>query len=222
MLIKIEKLSLLEYKVNNDEIELFNTCFKNIIGKERNQLRKLETLIYRDNLNENTQNMKALTFLKTKMSNLTERNCLKIIEISENFLKGITGNSIKFKRIKLYFQKTIADHWRYLFELSTNLEYKTKANEAYTEALNTAEKEKFLSTDMIYLTFYLNYTVFLHDILENTEEAVKRAKAILHAALKDTEEITEINQKDVILLCQMIKDNLSLWKNEIPEELKFI
>jgi len=222
MLTKIEKLSLLEYKVNNDEIELFNTCFKNIIGKQRNQLRKLETLIYRDNLNENTQNMKALTFFKTKMSNLTERNCLKIIEISENFLKGITGNSIKYKRIKLYFQKTIADHWRYLFELSNNLEYKTKANEAYTEALNTAEKEKFLSTDMIYLTFFLNYTVFLHDILENTDEAVKRAKAILHAALKDTEEITEINQKDVILLCQMIKDNLSLWKNEIPEELKFI
>lgn len=222
MLNKIEKLSLLEYKVNNDEIELFNTCFKNIIGKQRNQLRKLETLIYRDNLNENTTNLKALTYLKTKMSNLTEKNCLKIIQISENFLKGITGNSIKYKRIKLYFQKTIADHWRYLFELSSNVEFKTKANEAYIEALNTAEKEKFLSTDMIYLTFFLNYTVFLHDILENTEEAVKRAKAILHAALKDTEEITEINQKDVILLCQMIKDNLSLWKNEIPEELKFI
>ena len=45
---------------------------------------------------------------------------------------------------------------------------------------------------------------------------------ILHAALKDTDEITENHQKDIIILCQMIKDNLSLWKTEIPEELNNI
>ncbi len=65
----------------------------------------------------------------------------------------------------------------------------------------------------------INYCVFLNDIIEDRAEAIKRAKSVLHSALKDTEEITDNTQKDIILLCQMIKDNLSLWKNEIPEEL---
>jgi hypothetical protein len=47
---------------------------------------------------------------------------------------------------------------------------------------------------------------------------MKRAKTVLHAALRETEEITENHQKDIILLCQMIKDNLSLWKNELSDE----
>jgi ABC-type polysaccharide/polyol phosphate transport system ATPase subunit len=33
-----------------------------------------------------------------------------------------------------------------------------------------------------------------------------------------TEEITENNQKDIILICQTFKDNLSLWKIEMPQE----
>jgi ribosomal protein L7/L12 len=65
----------------------------------------------------------------------------------------------------------------------------------------------------------LNFSVFLHDTMNDKVEAIKRAKSTLHAALRDTEEITDNNQKDIILICQMIKDNLSLWKNEIPEEL---
>ena len=60
------------------------------------------------------------------------------------------------------------------------------------------------------------------EILKTREEAIKFAKSCLHAALKDTEEIVDNNQKDIILICQMIKDNLSLWKNEMPEELNML
>lgn len=58
--------------------------------------------------------------------------------------------------------------------------------------------------------------------MNDKQEAIKRAKTVLHSALRETEEITENHQKDIILLCQMIKDNLSLWKNEMPEELNSI
>jgi hypothetical protein len=94
----------------------------------------------------------------------------------------------------------------------------SKVNEAYVTALQFAEKEKFFPTDTIYLTFFLNYCVFLHDVYDDREEAIKRAKAVLNAALKETEEITENNQKDIILICQTFKDNLSLWKIEMPQE----
>jgi hypothetical protein len=58
--------------------------------------------------------------------------------------------------------------------------------------------------------------------VNDSEEAIKRAKSVLHSALREIEEITENHQKDIILLCQMIKDNLALWKNEMPEEINNI
>jgi len=61
--------------------------------------------------------------------------------------------------------------------------------------------------------------VFLHDIEDKRQEAIKIARSILYETLKEIEEVTDNQQKDIILICQMIKDNLSLWKNEMSEEL---
>ena len=67
------------------------------------------------------------------------------------------------------------------------------------------------------MTFYLNYTVFLHDCIGNYDDAVKYAKNAIFSAIKDLDGDTGNEQKDIILLCQMIKDNLSLWKNGINQ-----
>jgi hypothetical protein len=219
MLNCISKLSSIEFEISNEDLELFTRCFKNIVGVKRSQFRKIEALIERDTITENTKNIHLLNLLKNKIITQVSALCVHIIKICVNFLNCILKNN-KSKKAKLYFQKTMADHYRYLFELSNDSKYKEKAKNAYIEALNSAENDKFPSTDMTYLTFFLNYSVFLHDILEDRNEAIKRAKTVLHAALKETEEITDNHQKDIILLCQMIKDNLSLWKNEIPEELQ--
>ena len=55
--------------------------------------------------------------------------------------------------------------------------------------------------------------------IKSIEYAIKVAKSILYETLKEIEEVTDNQQKDIILICQMIKDNLSLWKNEMSEEL---
>ena len=219
MLHIITKLSNLEFEISNEDLELFTRCFKNLVGVKKNQYRKLEALIIKDTITNNFKNIHLLEALKSKIIIEIFSICETIVEISKNFLTFLLYNS-KSKKAKLYFQKTIADHYRYLYEVTQNAEYRDLAKDSYIVALESAENDKFPSTDMTYLTFFLNYSVFLHDILEDRNEAVKRAKTVLHAALKETEEITENHQKDIILLCQMIKDNLSLWKNELPEEFK--
>jgi 14-3-3 protein epsilon len=225
MLNCISKLSSLNFDISSEYIELFTRCFKNIVGVKRGQLRKIEALIEKeiesdDNYNEVTTNkLQLLNLLKNKHSLIITNLCNHIIQLSKNFMEKVLKVN-KSKRNKLYFQKTIADHYRYIYELIKDEEFKYITKEAYSEALFIAENEKFPSTDMTYLTFYLNYCVYLHDVLEDRNEAIKVAKSILHSTLKDTDEITDTSQKDVILLCQMIKDNLSLWKNEMPEEMK--
>ena len=70
-------------------------------------------------------------------------------------------------------------------------------------------------TDITLMTFYLNYSVFLYDCMTNTDDAIKYAKNAILSAIKDLDGDTGNEQKDIILLCQMIKDNLSVWKNGI-------
>ena len=217
MLNIIFKLSFFDFEVANDDIDLFNRCFKHMVGVKRNQYRKILALIERDTISFNTKNINLLILLKNNLTVFLTKMSLRIIEICKNFLKFTEPNP-KSKKPKLFFQKTVADQWRYLYEITENEEDREKAKMAYNEALASAEGDKFSPTDMIYLTFFLNYSVFLHDIVEDRNEAIKRAKAALQSALKETEEITENYQKDVILLCQTIKDNLSLWKNEMPDE----
>ena len=83
--------------------------------------------------------------------------------------------------------------------------------------MNTAENDKLPSTDITLMTFYLNYTVFLHDCMDKTEEAIIKAKFAIFSAIKEMDGEAGSQQKDIILLCQMINDNLSLWKNGIVE-----
>lgn len=217
MLNFIFKLSFFEIEISNEDLELFNRCFKHIIGVKRNQFRKIIALIERDTISNKIKNINLLIHLKNNLTTFLKKMCIRVIEICNNFLK-FTEKNPKLKKPKLFFQKAIADQWRYLYEMTNDTEHKDKANEAYKQALISAENDKFSPTDMIYLTFFLNYCVFLHDIMDDRNEAIKKAKVTLHAALRETEEITENYQKDVILLCQTIKDNLSLWKNEMPDE----
>ena len=47
---------------------------------------------------------------------------------------------------------------------------------------------------------------------------MKVSKACLYEALKDTEDIVDNSQKDIVLLCQMLKDKITLWKTETNED----
>lgn len=202
----------LSYEINNDEIEILTRCFKSLIGIKRKQRRKIIVLIYKETLNENKNEIVLLSILKENLSNEIINICEKVINICLNFLKTSDAND-KNKKLKLYFVKNVADHYRYIFELTEKEDDKFKATEYYNKGLHIAETGKFMPTDIIYLTFFLNYTVYLYDVMDNKAEAIRRSKIVLNAALKDTEEITENTQRDIILVCQIIKDNLALWKH---------
>jgi hypothetical protein len=47
------KLSLIEFEISNDDLELFTRCIKSLIGTKRNQFRKIVALIQRDKVTSN-------------------------------------------------------------------------------------------------------------------------------------------------------------------------
>ncbi len=51
MLDVLSQLSKLDYELNDNDLELLTRCFKNFIGIKRNQYRKIDAIIERDNIN---------------------------------------------------------------------------------------------------------------------------------------------------------------------------
>ncbi len=210
----LKELSNIKIDLQTDELDLITRCTKCYIGHKRGQYRKILTLIDKDKIVDNQKNYSLLEILRKKLSEEILLLCNKTIEISQNFLRNNPSFS---KKTQLYFTKTIADHYRYIYEINNNEEIKLKSKDYYEKSLQTIKECKYTSTETPYLTFYLNYSVFLHDTMKNNEEAIKVSKTCLYEALKDTEEIVDNSQKDIVLLCQMLKDNISLWKTEFNE-----
>ena len=210
----LKELSKLKIDIQLDDLDLITRCTKCYIGHKRGQYRKILTLIDKDKIVDNQKNSSLLEILRKKLSEEILLLCNGTIEMSQNFLK----NNTYPKRTQLFFTKIIADHYRYIFEINGKEDIKLKAKEYYEKGLTMIKSCKFSSTETPYLTFYLNYSVFLHDTMKNNEESIKVSKACLYEALKDTEDIVDNSQKDIVLLCQMLKDNISLWKTETNEE----
>ena len=210
----LKELSNMKIDLQTDELELITRCTKCYIGHKRGQYRKILTLIDKDKIVDNQKNYSLLEILRKKLSEEILQLCNKTIEISQNFLRNNPSFS---KKTQLYFTKTIADHYRYIYEINNKEDVKMKAKDFYEKSLQTIKECKYATTETPYLTFFLNYSVFLHDTMKNTEESIKVSKNCLYDALKDTEEIVDNSQKDIVLLCQMLKDNISLWKTEFNE-----
>ena len=210
----LKELSHQQIDLQPDELDLITRCIKCYIGHKRGQYRKILTLIDKDKIVDNQKNSSLLEILRKKLSEEILLLCNNTIELSQNFLK----NNVYPKKIQLFFTKIIADHYRYIYEINGKEDIKLKAKEYYEKGLQTIKTCKYGSTETAYLTFYLNYSVFLHDTMKNTEESIKVSKACLYEALKDTEDIVDNSQKDIVLLCQMLKDNISLWKTETNDD----
>ena len=210
----LKELSHQQIDLQPDELDLITRCIKCYIGHKRGQYRKILTLIDKDKIVDNQKNSSLLEILRKKLSEEILLLCNNTIELSQNFLK----NNVYPKKIQLFFTKIIADHYRYIYEINGKEDIKLKAKEYYEKGLQTIKTCKYGSTETTYLTFYLNYSVFLHDTIKNTEESIKVSKACLYEALKDTEDIVDNSQKDIVLLCQMLKDNISLWKTETNDD----
>lgn len=134
----------------------------------------------------------------------------KVLIICDNFLENLKNNDMP--EVRLFFLKTKADHKRYKYEISIRLDDKLDTGLQYGEALKEAVKIKQNNkTDLSYLKFYLNYTVYLHDIMEDKEKAIEIAQNVLKEGLFLFDEINNNYQKDVILICQTLKDNIAMW-----------
>ena len=118
----------------------------------------------------------------------------------------------------LTFRK--GDYNRYLAEFAIGNARKEAAENslvAYRAASEIA-CEQLETTNPIRLGLALNFSVFYYEILNSPERACRLAKQAFDEAIAELDTLNEDSYKDSTLIMQLLRDNLTLWTNDVAAE----
>ena len=116
------------------------------------------------------------------------------------------------------------DYYRYLAEFATAEERKDVAENsllAYKGASEIATTE-LSPTHPIRLGLALNFSVFYYEILNSAQRACRLAKLAFDDAIAELDTLSEDSYKDSTLIMQLLRDNLTLWANDLANGTSFL
>lgn len=112
------------------------------------------------------------------------------------------------------------DYHRYLAEFSSESERKDAAQlslEAYKQATDIAVTD-LTPTHPIRLGLALNFSVFYFEILNSPDSACQLAKQAFDDSIAELDSLNEDSYKDSTLIMQLLRDNLTLWTSDMPDD----
>merc|ERR1712066_1049979 len=138
--------------------------------------------------------------------------CDKILDLLDKSLIANTDSG----ESKVFYQKMIADYYRYIAEFTEGAakdKAASQANDAYGEAEKVA-KADLVVTHPIRLGLALNYSVFKYEVMNEPEEACTMARTAFEDSIAELDNVAEDSYKDSTLIMQLLRDNLTLWTSD--------
>ena len=192
--------------VNPDERNLLSVAFKNLISSKRAACRTISAI---EQNPKYTKFNAALLAYKTKIETQLMADCQKVIDmINSRVLSGECSDEAK-----AFFVKMVGDYYRYIAENAKDAkleEVKQKAKQAYEDA-NAIE---LAACNPIKLGLALNFSVFNYEVLKDHAKACELADNALQQALDKIDELEEDDFRDAKSIIELLKENLTLWKEE--------
>jgi len=200
-----------------EERNLLSVAYKNVVGARRASLRIIASILEKEKTKGGDKQEGYISqieeYYKKVMAELNVI-CNDILDllITKLLVKAETSEA------KVFYQKMMADYYRYLAEFakdSNKFEHANKAQDAYKSA--TAQSNDLPPTHPIRLGLALNYSVFLYEVQSETEDACKLAKQAFDDAIAELDTLDEESYKDSTLIMQLLRDNLTLWTSSDNE-----
>jgi len=192
--------------VTSDERNLLSVAFKNLISSKRAACRTIAAI------EQNPKYSKfgdALAGYKAGIEKKLQDDCQRIIDMinSKVLAKSCDGEP------KAFFVKMVGDYYRYIAENAKgdNLE---KVKQAALAAYNDANAIPLPPCNPIKLGLALNFSVFHYEAMKNHKAACDLADQSLQDALDKIDELEEDDFRDAKSIIELLKENLSLWKEE--------
>ena len=192
--------------VTSDERNLLSVAFKNLISSKRAACRTIAAI------EQNPKYAKfsdALAGYKNGIEQKLQDDCQRIIDMINNKVlsKACDGEP------KAFFVKMVGDYYRYIAENAKgdNLE---KVKQAALAAYNEANAITLPPCNPIKLGLALNFSVFHYEAMKNHKAACDLADQSLQDALDKIDELEEDDFRDAKSIIELLKENLTLWREE--------
>ena len=117
---------------------------------------------------------------------------------------------------KAFFHKMAGDYYRYIAESAQGAkleEVKVGAETQYAAAQKISDAD-LGACNPIRLGLALNFSVFYYEVKNDHKKACELGEAALQHALDKIDECDEETFRDAKSIIELLKENLSLWKEE--------
>eukprot|EP00434_Breviolum_minutum_P030767 symbB.v1.2.027209.t3/scaffold2775.1/size70737/1 len=193
--------------LNPEERDMFSAAFKNSLTERRHAVRVAAGVEQM----EMAEGRDAYASLAGGYRSKMEAELQEICSNALNLLATLVASS-EPGEAKTFFLKMQGDYYRYLAEWTTGpakSEVAGQAMEVYKSGMG--EAMSLPTAHPVRLGLALNFSVFLHEVLKDTDHAVATATDALNAASAGIEDIPEESRNDSIITMQLLNDNLTLW-----------
>ncbi|KAF1887846.1 hypothetical protein Lal_00023854 [Lupinus albus] len=237
----MKNVAKLNVELTVEERNLLSVGYKNVVGARRASWRILSSIEQKEETKGNDVNVKRINEYRQKVESELDKICSDIMTvIDQHLIPSSPGGEPS-----VFFYKMKGDYYRYLAEFKSGDDRKEAADhsmKAYQmlceeefigddinfegviimfliieTAFTTAEAE-LPSTHPIRLGLALNFSVFYYEILNSPERACHLAKQAFDEAIAELDSLSEESYKDSTLIMQLLRDNLTLWTSDIPED----
>ncbi|CAE8582056.1 unnamed protein product [Polarella glacialis] len=198
------------HPLNSEERDMFSAAFKNALTERRHAVRVAVSVEQQEEAEGREQNANLARGYRSKVEAELQGICDKALQLLKNSLVP----SAESGEAKTFYLKMQGDYFRYMAEFASGHVRDNAANEARIAYGQGMEEATVLeSTHPVRLGLALNFSVFQHEVLQDTEDAIKTAHEALNGAKEGIRRVPEETRNDAILTMQLLQDNLSLWTN---------
>ncbi|CAN0896433.1 14-3-3-like protein GF14 iota [Linum grandiflorum] len=212
----MKKVAKLDCELTVEERNLLSVGYKNVIGARRASWRIMSSIEQKEESKGNEQNVKLIKGYRHKVEDELAKICHDILDIIDKHLIPSSASG----EATVFYYKMKGDYFRYLAEFKTESERKDAAEQSLKgyEAASTTASTELPSTHPIRLGLALNFSVFYYEIMNSPERACHLAKQAFDEAIAELDTLNEESYKDSTLIMQLLRDNLTLWTSDLPED----
>ncbi|XP_057810759.1 14-3-3-like protein GF14 iota isoform X2 [Salvia miltiorrhiza] len=212
----MKQVAKLDVELSVDERNLLSVGYKNVIGARRASWRIMSSIEQKEEAKGNENNVKLIKGYRQKVEDELAGICHDILSVIDKHLIPSSGSG----EATVFYYKMKGDYYRYLAEFKTDEQRKEAAEQSLKgyEAASATASTELPSTHPIRLGLALNFSVFYYEIMNSPERACHLAKQAFDEAISELDTLSEESYKDSTLIMQLLRDNLTLWTSDLPED----
>ncbi|KAJ9563858.1 hypothetical protein OSB04_009018 [Centaurea solstitialis] len=206
MVESMKNVAKLDVELTVEERNLLSVGYKNVIGARRASWRIMSSIEQKEESKGNESYVNLIKGYRKKVEDELSKICSDILDIIDKHLIPSSGSG----EATVFYYK-IAYH----------------PNEGppgcslvfhFFEAASASASKELPSTHPIRLGLALNFSVFYYEIMNSPEKACHLAKQAFDEAIAELDTLSEESYKDSTLIMQLLRDNLTLWTSDLPED----